>query len=62
MMAEATPFPKADQCPICGEVHMAIPQSEACPTHGHRLSPIIRDDRWWLWCPGRGCTDGRWLE
>jgi hypothetical protein len=53
---------KADRCPICWQVHSEIDQSEACPTHGHRLEPDLIDGRWWLSCPVRSCKDGRWLD
>jgi hypothetical protein len=56
----------ADRCPICGQVHADIDQAEACPTHGHRLEPVLATEGgrvgWWLSCPVRGCEDGRWLE
>lgn len=56
-----TPW-RADTCPVCGEVHRDIPDTEACPTHGHRLIPGRIGDRWWLSCPTRSCKDGRWME
>ena len=62
-----TQIPRADACPICGDVHAEVPQDEACPTHGHRLEawPVVEDQgpaRWRLECPTKGCQEGRLLE
>jgi phage recombination protein Bet len=47
----------ADQCPICGQNHMAIDEFWACPRHGHQLQyDHATEDGYAIYtCPGHKC-------